>query len=454
MTKTGTILDYEGGPPTATAFNPNWTSAEHEKGVAYICPWEDPHAGFPEHSRRCARALDDAGLPTHLRSVDPSIQWHMHFEVSGADKIELRKQYDDLLTKSIKSYMVEVYQVVPDDALLQKLTTSRWLDPHQLEAINRLRIISCVFERDRVSEYTVKALNRVGQTWVANQKDKTMLVRSGVERVEVVPIPYFPDDPLLQLRGRSRRPGPVRFYHIGKWEPRKAHHEMFGAFLMAFEPGQAKLYFKTSTTAPRYANYGQTEEAKKAAAYPSSPEQSLHDWADDERVQRNGWTIERIKQNVHLIKRRVSPEQIRKLHELSDVYVSLSRGEGFDMPAYDATLAGNLLVYTPSGGPQDFQSGGIEVKASDSVRCHPFYMWDDAHYLDWDYPDAVDALRLARERIEASDANRWQFDTEVGEQFTAAAVGRKMRRLIEAVAESGSAFIEKRKRELEASRGS
>jgi hypothetical protein len=424
------IADYQGYgdfDESAAPFHPGWREAEHEEGVAYICPWEDPYAGFPEHSRRCARALDDAGVHVQLRSVDPSIQWHMFFEVGGADKLDLRGEYNDLLSNTFKKLMAEVYQIVPNDELLQKVTTSRWLDDKQVEQVNRFRIISCVFERDRISEYATKAFNRVGMVWVANEQDKAMLKRCGVERVAVVPIPHFPEDPLLRMQGRERRPGPVRFYHIGKWEPRKAHHEMLGAFLMAFKPGEAKLYFKTSTKAPDFDDY------------PSSPDESVHRWSKDERVVTNGWTIELANQDIHLIRQRVPPERIQLLHNMGDVYLSLSRGEGFDMPAYDARLAGNMLVYTPSGGPQDYAADNdLIVAPCGDVPCHPFYRWGDARYLDWDYPAAVAAMRRARVLILSG---RWRHES-LRPSFGAAGVGHRMRNRIDEVIERGRQLSE------------
>jgi hypothetical protein len=426
------LTDYQGygdydenSPP----FHHGWREAEHEEGVAYVCPWEDPYAGFPEHSRRCARALDDAGMRVHLRSVDPSLQWHMYFEVGGAGKGELREKYNDLLGNTFKKLLVEIYQIVPNDELLQKLTTSRWIDAKQLEAVNRFRVISCVFERDRISDFAAKALNRVGMVWVANSKDKTMLERCGVERVAVVPIPHFPDDPLLKMQGKPRRPGPVRFYHIGKWEARKAHHEMLGVFLMAFKPGDARLNFKTSTKAPDFGDY------------PSGPARSIHKWMEHESVAANGWTVELANQDIHFIRQRVSAKQIQLLHDMGDVYVSLSRGEGFDMPCYDAKLAGNRLVFTPSGGPQDYATvgGDLMVVADGDVPCHPFYRWGDARYLDWRYDDAIEALRHARERVLSG---KYTDSDLVPPGFTAKEVGQKMRRLIDEVVERGRKLSE------------
>lgn len=440
MGKTGTIADWEGaigpsGDPTL-AFHPSWRPAEHDTGIVYVGPWEDPYGGFPEHVRRCARALANTGTPVHLRSYDATQQWHIHFEVGGDDKTKLREQYEDLLTTTIKNPKLEIYQVVPDDVLFQRLTTHQFLDPTHLAIINRYRIASVVFERDRVSEHMATCMNRLGQIWVANETDRKMLERCGVERVRVVPIPFFDTDPLLNLRYRKRLSGPVRFYHIGKWEPRKAHHEMLGTFFHAFKPGEARLIFKTSTTAPDYGDY------------PSSPEVSVHQWMNDAVVKQNGWDINKANQDVHFIRQRISQEQIVKLHKTGDVYLSLSRGEGFDMPAYDAVLAGNIVVYTPTGGPSDFAprfKENVPVYANESLPCHPFYRWgDDARYLDWSLKEAVSALREAKHRVEhplIEDDTAMQWGPFYN-RFGVSAVGEQMLKHINETLVSSKAFVD------------
>lgn len=72
-----------------------------------------------------------------------------------------------------------------------------------------------------------------------------------------------------------------------------------------------------------------------------------------------------------------------------------------DMPALDAKLSGNLLVYTPSGGPQDFAAvEDIEVEATGRIPCHPFYRWPSGStYLDYDIEAAVAAMREAAEAV-------------------------------------------------------
>lgn len=388
---TGTVLDYLESDKLGlwNRSRAPGVSSTHETGVLYMGPWENEADGFSEHTRRCARALSLAGLPVHLRSATPS--FHKPNRMSGRD---LRDEMADLLNESIHCYSVMVHQVVPSGGVLDNITVREFtasqrfpkagFTMQQQAMINRGRVISAVWEREDLSDVEVRALKRVAQVWVACKANLEMLERHGVDNGRWVPIPYLPDDPLLQLNGLKRRRGPVRFYAIGKWEPRKEHRNLLGAFLREFAPGEAKLWLKTSPRAPRMLDY------------PASPHESITTWLKDERVIQRGWTWDNIQKFVHLIMHVLPQKQIVELHSVGDVYVSASRGEGFDMPSFDAKMAGNLLVYTPSGGPQDF-AGQLDerVEPTGSVPCHPFYEWGDATYLDYDVNELGAAMRRA-----------------------------------------------------------
>jgi len=384
------ILDYQGQSPTdGDVASKVWRASQYERGVAFLCPWEDPFGGFPEHSRRCARALSDAGEIVQLRSVNPGLQWNEKKDHVDA-RAAIRSGFQDLLEATITNYSFEINQIVLDDTFLHRLIAHPFLEPEILAKVNKNRILSTVFERDRVSAYAARALNALGQVWVANEYDREMLVSSGVNEqiARVVPLPYFDNDPLLKLRDRKRFPGVPRFYHIGKWEPRKEHRNAIGAFMLAFEPGEAHFYIKTSTTAPDFGDY------------PQSPQDAVHEWLGDSRIKSKGWNLESVNRSLFFVQRLLSPSRLLQLHGTGDVYVSLSRGEGFDMPAFDAKLAGNPMLYTPSGGPQSYadDSCDVVVPRSGSVPCHDFYQWGDAHYLDYDVEAAARGFREAHAR--------------------------------------------------------
>jgi hypothetical protein len=423
-------LDYWNLQPRGPGFpefNPNWRVSDHQHGVGFYAPWEEVYAGFPEHARRCALALAGTGIPVHLRSVQGGSQFVTTKDIDAARAFEaMKKALEPLLMASIKNYDVDVYQVVAEDSSFHRLAgpTHPYLDDKQLRYIYGRRIISSVFERDRVSASVVECLNRVGQVWVGNTGDKAMLERCGVRAaIHVVPVPYFPSDPHLALNGRKRLPGRPRFYHVGKWEPRKEHRNIIGAFLLAFGPGEAQLFLKTSAKGP-----------KLTSGYPESPTEAGHQWLEDERVQAKGWTRENYNADVYIIQQRLSPGRLLQLHRQCDVYVTLSRGEGFDMPSFDAKLAGNLMIYTPSGGPQDF-AGKLDelVEKTGDVPCDPFYGWgDEARYLDYSLDDAVAAFKRAGQRVRGVDLE---------ERFSAAAVGKTMRDCIEQLKRDNDAVV-------------
>lgn len=410
--------------PSWPSANPNWRRSEHAHGIGFYAPWEEVFSGFPEHCRRSAVALASAGLAVHLRSATPGMQFFTARDIEAAKAFEdVKVALADLLNAEVKTYEAEVWQVVSEDSSIFRLggPSHHYLGPRELALIHSRRIISTVFERDRVSADVAACLKRVAQVWVANPHDEDMLARCGVPRdhVRVVPMPFFPNDPHLGLRGLKRLPGPVRFYHIGKWEPRKEHRNIIAAFLLAFVPGQCKLYLKTSTKGP-----------KLSSGYPESPRECLARLLEDERVKARGWRYDNVNSDVVIIQQRLTEGQIFQMHRQGDVYVTLSRGEGFDMPAFDAKLSGNLMVYTPSGGPQSFASTqDVMVLGSGSVPCDPFYRWGDARYLDYDLDEAVAALSAAKLEIEREGP---RADNPM-KGFRAEAVGAKMRQYIEQV---------------------
>lgn len=427
MSGSGSIMDYLAHGPAevaegqVAAFKPG-EPAEHAEGYKYMGPWETFADGFSEHSRRSARALFATGVPVHLRSLN---QDNLKSDTPEMQPIE--QLLRPMLRASIRQYVAEIYQIVPHDSLLQFLTTHQHYGESEMRVLNAHRVLYTVWERDRITAAARVALNRVGQAWVAAQATAEMLVANGVDprKVRVVPCPFFPDDPHLALAGRKRRKGVPRFYHIGKWEPRKAQTQIIGTFLRAFRPGEAELYLKVS---PFAANV-------ELENYPKTPAISVHEWLRDERVRQMGWSLADLNRCIFLIQKRMPTEDLVRLHAAGDVYVSMSRGEGFDMPAQDAKLAGNLMLYTPSGGTQAFAGPlDVRIEATGRVPCHPFYKWnEDAGYIDYDLDEAVVKMRYA-----ATLVSQPQTSSQVGMTWcSAAVVGAAMRANMEELRADG-----------------
>jgi glycosyltransferase involved in cell wall biosynthesis len=410
---TGTILDYEGLMP-GIGVKDNTRPSEHAEGYLWQGPWQAVADGFAEHCRRQALALHEAGAVVQLRGLSSRA---VEDPVAHAkNEAKLAK----LLDASVSRYVTEIYMMVPTERLMERLLMPKIradgqlaLEPVEQAVVDAHRVLYTVWERDKLSRGALDLMKRVGQCWVGCRANAEMLVRSGLEpaRVKVVPCPHFPDDPHLALQCRSRMPGPPRFYHIGKWEPRKAQDKILEAFLLAFKPGQAMLSMRCGAL-------GQT-----VPGYPQSMHQALFNLLQRDDVKANGWTTTTVQKRIRLYPNRMSEGELLCLHREGDVYVTLSRGEGFDMPAMDAKLAGNLMLYTPSGGPQDFCGGkDAQVPKTGMIPAHPMYEWADTQYLDFSIEHAVSGMRKMAERALEHDrvADAWLLN------FTAAAVGKRM----------------------------
>jgi glycosyltransferase involved in cell wall biosynthesis len=393
-------------------------AADYALGVAWLAPWESASAGFPEHARRCAIALSDAGVPVHLRSFDSAAQIEAWEE--GRDEVEAR--VGRLLDTKIAQYVSLVHMFVPTDTRLHNTVVHARMSPEELLAVNAHRVIYNVWERQHISASAASCLNAVGQAWVGCEESRRVLASSGVrpEKIRVVPCPFMPDDPHLALDGRKRDPRqPVMFYHVGKWEPRKEQRNILGAFMMAFRPGQALLWMKTSAFNPIY------------GTYPSDPMLCIHDWLAQGTVIQNGWKADNVNRYIRITREFVEPERLIALHRGGDVYVNLSRGEGFDMPALDAKLAGNLMIFVRGGGPADFfGEHDVAVEPTGEVRAHAWYEWGEgATYLDYKLSDAVTAFRTAFERVKAGKRCRGR-DLSA---FSSVEVGKRMREYLQEI---------------------
>lgn len=412
----GSLINYWAhGPKGTIGDRKQYTEgrpSDHPVGVMYNAPWEALADGFAEHARRCARALATTGCPVHLRSLTPHL-------VPGDEEQEqwLYRNFGDLAHASIGRYSVQCHQVVPTEGLLYSMVRHRFLTDEEMRAVNCTRVISTVWERSPVPAPDVDALNQVGQAWVACHANADLLASWGVTTpIRIVPVPFYPNDPHLRLRGRTRRPGPPRFYHIGKWEPRKAQDQIVRAFLRAFQPGEAELYVKTSQFAPDLPEYPEPTHCVRGIV------------ENDAQVKANGWTLTNtMPQAVKIFQAKLPDTQLVALHGLGDVYVTLSRGEGFDMPAFDAKLSRNRMIYTPSGGPQDYaHATDYLVPTNGRVPCPVFYKWGDgATYLDFDVDAAADAMRHARADVLWGHAHE-PVDASPYDRFTLAHVGQQM----------------------------
>lgn len=272
------------------------------------------------------------------------------------------------------------------------------------------RVLYTMFERQSFDPAIAPLLRPLDAVWVPCSANRDALHAAGIENAVAFPVPYFDDDPLLALP----RPTQARiFYWMGNWSPRKAPENLVRAFLRAFSPADAELRLKTG---PWRFHRGFPEPEQVIASEFLLPE-----------VRARGWTEKNWHDSIRIDRRSLTrAEVVSTVHAHGDVYVSASRGEGYDLPAYEAKLAGRRVITTDSGGPRDFLGDNdILIPATGQVPVHRDYVrlfgWE-THATYADYP--LDALVAAfvRARSEPVRGDDWPR-----EKFTALAVGDAIR---------------------------
>jgi glycosyltransferase involved in cell wall biosynthesis len=123
------------------------------------------------------------------------------------------------------------------------------------------------------------------------------------------------------------RTDPYRFYYIGAWAIRKNVEGVIRAYLRSFSPqDNVELVIQSSGAA---------------------------DSACDIARIATGLTLEQMPP-VRFSNQRVSDAQLREIHRSCQCFVTATRGEAWNLPAFDAMLHGNHVIAPAGMGSDDF----------------------------------------------------------------------------------------------------
>lgn len=390
-------------PPEANHAEPGGP-AEHEWGVQYQGPYEALDDGAARAVRLHARALAARGVPVLLQSfsntfrgpdgvvvgaeaMSPSVKKETH-ELRHASVRELRLRVKHLIVHSPEQLRASI---IPNSVAIDR-DTERAMAIR--EHLYRTTIVYSVWERTTISDNIAAILRRVGENWVPCGLNAELLRAHGVERVTVVPHPWEASSDLAKLSVRQAS-GRRKFYAIGLWQPRKGFHELLGAFLRAFKPSDdVHLTIK--------------HRATQFPGYPD-PESSVRLWLEDGRVRRNGWAGDRLENHLWLPGGHFSESQMLRLHYDSNIYVSSSRGEAYNLGAFDAKVAGNRMVHVAWGGTTEFAGEHDGIVPYELSPVPDTYQWEPgARWADFDVDEL--AIALANQSPPQTHARGPQMD--------------------------------------------
>jgi glycosyltransferase involved in cell wall biosynthesis len=370
--------------------------------VIFYTIFHNPADGWAIASRAYARAMHAAGVDVRLATWEQPPQ-----------------QLDPDVARELRGIPIHRPAVPLDDIVIGSAPIN--LSPAHLGILaNTVRLrpplhraYYTVFESRSIAPEITTRLRVLDGVWVQCRMNQRVLRDASVEST-LIPFPFFEDDPHLALDPpRSTR----RFLWIGKQEPRKASDNLIRAFMRAFRPGEAEITLKTGEL--------------PAHGQPSLERVLL----DELAITTTGWTPRNWRDSIHIITERLSAAEMVELHARHDVYVSASRGEGLDLPAFVAKLAGRRIVTTASGGPEDFLDPDVDilVPSTGVVPAHKSYQWGpSATLIDYSLDDLIAALQRARSQPPCG-TRTWPGV----EQHRAAAVGERLRSWIESISNKG-----------------
>lgn len=313
--------------PGAVAARPEATGASSPSspGRWTYCSFDGP-TGYGTAADRCRDALGAAGADLRWVPFVPGPSWDLAFEPpEGVRPFPSagRRADEVVVGHLVPEYLPRLRSWCGDEAFLVGHTA---------------------WETDRIPAHWAECLAVADLIVVPSAFSSAAFAAAGLD----VPIEVVPHvAPPAPRPGRSRfddlDPGRHVFYTIGEWTPRKALEATVEAYLRAFRGDDpVLLVVKTTPRDPRAPEPASAGRAGRgSAAFAVAQLLARHpDHAP-----------------VSLITDVLSDDEIAGLHARGDCFVSLSRGEGFGLGAFDAAIGETPVVVTGWGGQLDFLAG-------------------------------------------------------------------------------------------------
>jgi hypothetical protein len=303
----------------------------------------DLATGYGEAGAEYARALHRVGVPIRWSPmVKLDGRWRHRFDASLEGSFPgqgaLDADYDEELLSLLN-------RPVERDVLLVH-APYEWWDRCRDQAPGARVVVFTTWETDRLPVAWRDALNRHDLVLVPSEFNRRAFAGSGVHApMAVVPHAARRVRPASKARLPRIAPDDFVFYTIGEWRARKNLEGTVRAYLDAFTADEpVALVVKTSDV-----DYDALDRWRRSRT-PDVPPSSTAAW----------WTLANIlaeyprAAKVHLIAGRVPRRMIDELHARGDCFVSLTRGEGWGLGAFEAGLFDKPSIITGWSGHVEY----------------------------------------------------------------------------------------------------
>lgn len=307
----------KGGRVTSKVVESRFTGS-----VLWLGPFLN-HSGYGEEARGFLKGLVKRGVPVAARSTGDESS---SFIQSLRDTPDMAVVLNEALNRSVVDKPITAIVHLPGYGL------SRVRDADY--TIGRT-----MFETDSLPLNWVERINLLDEVWVPASFNLETFRRAGVHiPIEIVPSPvdasqYRPGLTPLNIPGRRQ----FVFLAIFEWSHRKAPDVVLDAWARAFRPDDDVCLVLRSYGRTRF-NSDSTQEVSRLV---------------DAELAAAGRSREEVAPII-VLGQQLSAATIPRLISAADVFIGVSRGEGWGRPMLEAMASGLPVIGTRWGGNLDF----------------------------------------------------------------------------------------------------
>jgi len=269
------------------------------------------------------------------------------------------------------------------------------------------------WETTHIPERWVKKINKeLDAVVVFNMSEKFVCEKCGVE------VPVYVVAPHVDIEKREFKRGTINselmtkdtyvFYNISDFNARKNLEDLIMCYFSEFRSSDDCILF---LHVPCGENEGRRQKICDLIEY-TKQSLKIGDYA-----------------KVFLSYAFASDSEIFDIHCSGDTFVTLSRGESWNIPLFNACAIGNRIISTPCAGPTDFCPMDIKFVDSHLSPVHDMFEYDQEIYTGkgmWLSSNMSEAMKKMRTQFNMGRIEEKKYNTELLNKYSAESVGEKL----------------------------
>jgi glycosyltransferase involved in cell wall biosynthesis len=260
-----------------------------------------------------------------------------------------------------------------------------------------------IFELDKFDFKELEHLKVPDHLFVTSEWGKQVLVDNGIKSpITVIPLGINEELIYLLRAAKAALNQPrktLKFLSCGKWEVRKWHDQLYEAFDAAFETtDDVELslmphnFFLKEAEVKEWENLYKNSKMGQAGKVTIIPRQNLH-------------------------------EEAVKIINYHDVYLGISRAEGWNLPLHEALALGKPTIITPYSAPTQYipsaDSLNLNVKIDGIEQAYDGkWFFGQGNWCKINFDSVVESMRAVYKRWKNGDSMLNTEGIKVGEKYT------------------------------------